>query len=53
MNNKYYVSVKGDNYETTLKGFGNLAEAYKFYLEDIPKRTILKEIEPKVVEGGE
>ena len=47
---KYYI-VEKNGYD--LRSFESLASAYKFYLEDVAKRIILKEVAPKVVEGGE
>ena len=54
MDRKYYVSVPTDDYgNVNLRGFDNLAAANKYLLKDLPKRNILKLIEPKIVEGGD
>ena len=53
MNDKYFVSEKNKNGGINLRGFGDLPSAYRFYLEDVAGRMILKEVEPKVIEGGE
>ena len=50
---KYLVSEKNYKGEISLREFDGLSQAYKFYLENPARRTIMKEVNVKVVEGGE
>lgn len=49
---KYFVATLIESNHYVLNEFDNLNSAYKFYLENAGKRVVLKNVDPKVVEGG-
>jgi hypothetical protein len=47
---KYYVATLIESNHYILNEFDNLNAAYKFYLDDVSKRMIVKEISMEVKE---